>query len=124
MVNGVSRRSHDFQDELRGKPDWGGVYASECLSFHLSRKGLAGKAKAKTGIGKSDLPGLQGGPRKRDLVFMMKCARLGSIPTPGTASLHPVAIETTAEATRLLELSMERVAGRLRERAGHNESKR
>jgi hypothetical protein len=28
-----------------------------------------GKAKAKTGIGKSDLPGLQGGPRKRDLAF-------------------------------------------------------
>ena len=28
-----------------------------------------GKAKAKTGIGKSDLPGLQGGPRKRDFVL-------------------------------------------------------
>src|SRR5215471_6693963 len=38
------------------------------LKPHTSRKGLSGKAKAKTGIGKSDLPGLQGGPRKRDLV--------------------------------------------------------
>jgi hypothetical protein len=54
------------------------------LKLHLSRKDLTRKAKAKTGIGKSDLPGLQGGPRKRDLVFVTKCARLGSIPTPAT----------------------------------------
>ena len=39
------------------------------LKPHTSRKGLSGKAKAKTGIGKSDLPGLQRGPRKRDLVM-------------------------------------------------------
>jgi len=38
-----------------------GVYVSEHLiKLHLSRKGLLGRAKAKTGIGKSDLPGLQG----------------------------------------------------------------
>jgi hypothetical protein len=43
---------------------------------------------------------------------------------PGTGSLHPVAIETAAEATKLPELSMERVARRLRERAGHNASER
>jgi hypothetical protein len=43
---------------------------------------------------------------------------------PGTGSLHPVAIETAAEATKLSELSMERVAWRLGERAGHNVSKR
>ena len=60
------------------------------LKLDLSRKDLTEKAKAKTGIGKSDFPGLQGGPRKRDLPFMTKCARLGSIPTPGTGSLHPV----------------------------------
>ena len=39
---------------------------------------------------------------------------------PGTGSLHPVAIETIVEATKLSELSMERVARRLRERAGHD----
>ena len=39
---------------------------------------------------------------------------------PGTGSLHPVAIEATVEATKLSELSMERVARRLRERAGRN----
>src|SRR5215472_6811459 len=37
--------------------------------------------------------------------------------------LHPVASETVAETTRRSELSMERVAGRLRERAGHTVSK-
>jgi len=59
MVNGESRRSHVFfRDESRGKPEWVGVNASECLSFARSRKGLLGKAKAKTGIEKFDLPGL------------------------------------------------------------------
>src|SRR5262244_696398 len=43
---------------------------------------------------------------------------------PGTGSLHPVAIETMSEATKLSELSMERIARRFRERAGRNESKR
>ena len=76
------------------------------LELHLFRKDLAGKTKAKTGIGKSDFPGLQGGPRKRDFVFTTNCARLGSIPTPGTGSLHPVAIEAAAEATELSELSV------------------
>jgi hypothetical protein len=37
---------------------------------------------------------------------------------PGTGSLHPVAIETAAAATKLTELSMERIARRFRERAG------
>jgi hypothetical protein len=35
---------------------------------------------------------------------MTQCARLGSIPTPGTGSLYP-AIETMAEVTKLSELS-------------------
>jgi hypothetical protein len=43
---------------------------------------------------------------------------------PGTGSLHPVTIETAAEATKLSELSMERVARRLGERTGHNVSER
>ena len=43
---------------------------------------------------------------------------------PGTGSLHPVAIETIVEATKLSELSMERVARRLGERAGRNVSER
>ena len=43
---------------------------------------------------------------------------------PGTGALHPVAIEAAAEATKLSELSMERVAWRLGEHAGHNVSER
>src|SRR6516162_1394851 len=42
---------------------WGAC--ERALKPHLSRKGLSGKAKAKTGIGKSDLPGLYGGLGKR-----------------------------------------------------------
>jgi hypothetical protein len=46
---------------------WGAC--ERALKLHLSQKGLSGKVRAKTGIGKSDLPGLQGGPRKRDFVL-------------------------------------------------------
>src|SRR5215471_19899828 len=46
---------------------WG--VCERALKLRLSRKDLTGKAKVKTGIGKSDLPGLQGGPRKRDFVL-------------------------------------------------------
>jgi hypothetical protein len=35
---------------------WG--VCERALKLQTSRKGLSGKAKAKTGIGKSDLPGL------------------------------------------------------------------
>ena len=58
-----------FRDESRGKPEWVGVNASERLSFTCLGKASQRKAKAKTGIGKSDLPGLQGGPGKRDFVL-------------------------------------------------------
>jgi len=43
---------------------------------------------------------------------------------PGNWFAPPVAIEAAVEATKLSELSMERVARRLRERAGHNMSER
>ena len=43
---------------------------------------------------------------------------------PGTGSLHPVAIETIMEATKLSELSVKKVAWRLGERTGRNVSKR
>ena len=46
---------------------WG--VCERALKLHPSQKDLTGKAKVKTGIGKSDLPGLQGGPRKRDFVL-------------------------------------------------------
>jgi hypothetical protein len=46
---------------------WG--VCERALELSLSWKDLSGIARAKTGIGKSDLPGLQGDPRKRDCVF-------------------------------------------------------
>jgi len=49
---------------------WG--VCERALELLLSWKDLSGIAKAKTGIGKSDLPGLQGGPRKCDFVFSDK----------------------------------------------------
>ena len=48
----------------------------------------------------------------------------GASPARELVRIHPVAIETMAEATKLSELSMERVARRLREHAGRNVSKR
>ena len=59
---------------------WGAC--ERALKLHLSRKGLSGKVKAKTGIGKSDLPGLQGGPRKRDLCQLLHGARASALSRP------------------------------------------
>ena len=62
---------------------WG--VASERLSFTCLGKASQGKAKAKTGIGKSDLPELQGGPRKRDFgsIARVRAPRLYPDPLPG-----------------------------------------
>jgi hypothetical protein len=59
---------------------WGAC--ERALKPRLSRKDLAGKAKVKTGIGKSDLPGLQGGPRKRDFVLYDKVRAPRLYPDP------------------------------------------
>ena len=61
---------------------WGAC--ERALKLHLSRKGLSGKARAKTGIGKSDLPGLQGGPMKRDFVFHDEVRAPRLYPDPGS----------------------------------------
>ena len=45
-------------DESKGKPKWLGCMRSERLSFTRLGKAFRGKAKVKTGIGKSDLPGV------------------------------------------------------------------
>jgi hypothetical protein len=82
---GQRRQSEEprVTDESRGKPKWVGVYASECLSLTCLGKASRGKAKAKTGIGKSDLPGLQGGPRKRDSVSHDSVRAPRLYPDPG-----------------------------------------
>jgi len=59
------------------------VYAGERLSFTCIGKASRGKAKVKTGIGKSDFPGLQGGPRKRDHVSLDEVRALRLYPDSG-----------------------------------------
>jgi len=124
MANDLSRRSHDSTDELRGKPEWVGVYVSEDLSFACLGKTSRGKPRSKPESGNPTFRDCRGARGNVTLSFMTKCARLGSIPTPGTGSLHPVAIGAAVEATKLSELSMERVAWRLGEHAGRNVSER
>src|SRR5215472_5831252 len=78
---------------------WG--VCERALKLHLSRKDLAGKAKAKTGIGKSDLPGLQGGPRKRDFVFRDQVRRASALSRPGARMRG--AISKSGDKTSLAE---------------------
>jgi hypothetical protein len=65
------------------------------------------------------------GRKEHKWLLAKKCAVKGAglqrvkLP-PGNWFAPPVAIEAAAEATKLSELSMERVAWRLGERAGHN----
>ena len=61
---------------------WGGC--ERALKLRLSRKDLTGKATAKTGIGKSDLPGLQGGPRERDFGSLVEVRAPRLYPDPET----------------------------------------
>ena len=48
---------------------------SQCLSFIDSGKAHEGKAKLRTGLGKSDRPGSQGGLRKRELLVELGTRR-------------------------------------------------
>jgi hypothetical protein len=78
---GQRRQSEEprVKDESRGQPKWVGVYASERLSLTCLGKASRGKAKAKTGIGKSDLPGVR--PAKAG-AFSGKQAHRGKSQTP------------------------------------------
>jgi hypothetical protein len=78
-----------------------GCIASERLTLHPSWKGLSGKAKVKTGIGKSDLPGLQGGPRKRDLCQLLPGARASALSRLAPAIFFA---SSTSSALRLLDV--------------------
>src|SRR6516162_6521675 len=100
MANDLSRRSHDSTDELRGKPEWVGVYVSEHLSFACLGKTSRGKPRPKPESGNPTFRDCRGARGNVTLSFMTKCARLGSIPTPGTGSLHPVAIGAAVEVTK------------------------
>src|SRR5262252_20200 len=99
---------------------WGAC--ERALKLRLLRKDLTGKAKVKTGIGKSDLPGLQGGPRKRDSVLYDKVRAPRLYPDPGNWLAPPGSNRDGGGGNEAVGALMERVARRLRERAGHKES--
>ena len=81
MVNDGSRMSHDFRDELRGKPKRVGVYACERLSFAVSERPL-GDSQGQNRNREIRPSGIAGGARGNvTLTFLPRCARLGSIPT-------------------------------------------
>jgi hypothetical protein len=63
MVNGESRRSHDFKDELRGKPEWVGAYASERLSFTVPER-PHGESQGQNRNREIRLSGIAGGPEE------------------------------------------------------------
>jgi hypothetical protein len=124
MVNDASRRSHDFKDELGGKPEWLGVYCERALKLHPSGKAFRGKPRSKPESGNPTFRDCRGA-RGNVTCQLLHGARASALSRPRElGSFHPVAIETAAEATKLSELSMERVARRLGERAGHNVSER
>jgi hypothetical protein len=52
---------------LTGKPLEEGAYMSQHLSFTSKGKAVRGKATVRTGFGKTDRPGSQGGLRKREI---------------------------------------------------------
>jgi hypothetical protein len=63
MVNDGSRMSHDFRDELRGKPKRVGVYACERLSFAVSERPL-GDSQGQNRNREIRPSGIAGGPEE------------------------------------------------------------
>ena len=96
MVNDESRTSHDFWDELRGKLQRVGVYASERLSFTVAGRPL-GDSQGQNRNREIRLSGIVGGAsgnvamvemrthlvieRARLVTLHLKQARRSSIPT-------------------------------------------
>jgi hypothetical protein len=106
MVNDASRRSHDFKDELGGKPEWLGVYCERALKLHPSGKAFRGKPRSKPESGNPTFRDCRGA-RGNVTCQLLHGARASALSRPRElGSLHPEAIESAAEATRLSELSM------------------
>jgi hypothetical protein len=67
----TGKTAMDSQDEVTGKLYDSGVYVSRHLSLRLYRKAfnqkISNRAETRTGFGKPDCPGSQGGLRKREL---------------------------------------------------------
>jgi len=68
-------------DELTGKPEWVGVYASERLNLRRRGKASRGKPRRKPESGNPTFRDCRGARGNAALSLMTRCARLGSIPT-------------------------------------------
>jgi hypothetical protein len=64
-----ARKNQAIKDRSRltGKPLEVGVYMGQHLSFTSNGKAVRVKATVRTGLGKSDRPGSQGGLKKREI---------------------------------------------------------
>jgi hypothetical protein len=76
---GQQRKSEEarFQDELGGKPECVGVYASERLSFRHLGKASRGKPRRKPESGKPTFRDCREAGGNVTLSFIARCARLG-----------------------------------------------
>src|ERR1700746_1782032 len=89
MVNDASRRSHDFKDELGGKPEWVGVYAGERLSFTRRGKAFRGNPMSKPELGHQTLLDYRASRGNVTFVsyYMVRAPRL--YPAPGNWFVPP-----------------------------------
>ena len=90
MVNDASRRSHDFKDELGGKPEWGGVHVGEHLSFTCLGKASQGKPGSKPESGNPTFRDCRGARGNVTFVsyYMVRAPRL--YPDPGELAQLPL----------------------------------
>src|SRR6201987_3395435 len=95
MVNDASRRSHDFKDELGGKPEWLGVYCERALKLHPSGKAFRGKPRSKPESGNPTFRDCRGPRGNVTLSAITGCARLGSIPTRSRHSTRKAVLGAT-----------------------------
>ena len=71
------------------KPYLRGVDTCQRLSFLIYGKAVGGQARVRTGFGKSDRPGSQGGPGKRGEMDGAKRARTAETPKQPSSDLSP-----------------------------------
>src|SRR5689334_15372132 len=100
MVNDASRRSHDFKDELGGKPEWLGVYCERALKLHPSGKAFRGKPRSKPESGNPTFRDCRGA-RGNVTGQLLHGARASALSRPRElGSLHPEAIGAAVEETK------------------------
>src|SRR5262249_35354729 len=123
-VNDENRRSHEFQDEPRGKPKWVGVQVSERLSSTNLGKTSRGKPRPKPESGDPTF-GDCGGARGNVIWSLRRKARALALSRPlGTGSLPPWQSKRQWRQRSGRSFRWKGSRWRFGERAGHNVSER